>query len=540
MKKTLSLLACLILSQIVFGQNNISTNITHVTVFTRGAELTHDTQLNLNTGKQTLVFGGLSHELDPNSIVIEVEQKTVSIQSVAARTNYLATTPDSKRSDILRDSLRILDYRIKEISAEQQVLNHEQSLLFQNEAIGGTSKGVLIGEIEKAANFYRQRSLEISKRLLFLEGQVATLRQQKDATDLQLKETNSRYNPPVSEITIVVDSKTKQNAHFTIKYVVPNAGWAPKYDVRANNLTDPVQLIYRANVFNNCGLAWNDVNLTLSTSDPMLGAEKPKLEAWDVADNRNTSMMKLQEVQITSLPGVSGNADYLKQRKDNDDVKFDQVAVQELSADFEIPMPYTIVSDNKPYVVDVTEYSLPAKFEHYAAPKADPDAFLIAKVTGWNNLNLASGKASVYFNGTYLGQSFINTASVDDTLHLSLGRDKRLLLQRKKESELSKHQFIGNNEKETFYYETTIRNNRDNEVIVTLEDQLPISSNGDIVVDVLETSLGTIEKNTGKVTWKINLKQGESKTVRLGYSIKSPKGVKVAKTKFRTVACPSF
>jgi uncharacterized protein (TIGR02231 family) len=211
-----------------------------------------------------------------------------------------------------------------------------------------------------------------------------------------------------------------------------------------------------------------------------------------------------------------------------------------LSAEFEIELPYTILSDGKPYVVDVTSFTLPATYMHYAVPKQDADAFLMAKVVGWNTLNLVSGKASVYFAGAYLGQSFINTASVDDTLSLSLGRDKRVALSRKQKSELSKRQLLGNNEKETFYFETTVRNNRDKEINVLLEDQLPISSDGEIEVAMLEISGAELEKNTGKLSWNMKLAPGESKTITLGYSIKTPKSMQVAKRKYRTISAPSF
>jgi uncharacterized protein (TIGR02231 family) len=326
-----------------------------------------------------------------------------------------------------------------------------------------------------------------------------------------------------------------------LKYLVRNAGWAPKYDVRAENAVDPVKLDYHANVFNKSGLDWTEVLMILSTSEPLQGAEKPRLETWDVAEStqRIAGVQKnLESVMIMDMK--SNRSDYLKKEDRGGEVAFQQVAVQELSAEFEIELPYTILSDGKPYVVDVTSYSLPATYMHYAVPKQDADAFLMAKVVGWNTLNLVSGKASVYFAGAYLGQSFINTASVDDTLSLSLGRDKRVALVRKKQSELSKRQLLGNNEKETFYFETTVRNNRDKEIKVLLEDQLPISSDGQIEVAMLEISGAVLEKNTGKLSWNIKLAPGESKTVTLGYSIKTPKSMKVSKGKFRTIACPSF
>jgi hypothetical protein len=253
--------------------------------------------------------------------------------------------------------------------------------------------------------------------------------------------------------------------------------------------------------------------MILSTSEPLQGAEKPRLETWDVAEStqRIAGVQKnLESVMIMDMK--SNRSDYLKKEERGGDVAFQEVAVQELSAEFEIELPYTILSDGKPYVVDVTSYSLPATYMHYAVPKQDADAFLMAKVVGWNTLNLVSGKASV----------------------------KRVALARKKQSELSKRQLLGNNEKETFFFETTVRNNRDKEINVLLEDQLPISSDGQIEVAMLEISGAVLEKNTGKLSWNIKLAPGESKTVTLGYSIKTPKSMQVSKAKFRTIACPSF
>jgi uncharacterized protein (TIGR02231 family) len=416
-------------------------------------------------------------------------------------------------------------------------------MLFRNEAIGGTANNVPIAEIEKAADFFRKRNNEINVFLLKADAEERKLIKESAGYTAQLLEMNAKENPPTSEVTVVLDAKTRGEAIFTLKYLVRNAGWAPKYDVRAENAIDPVKLDYHANVFNKSGLDWTEVLMVLSTSEPLQGAEKPTLETWDIAEStqRIAGVQKnLESVMVMDMK--SNRSDYLKKedKGGSGEVAFQQVAVQELSAEFEIELPYTILADGKPYVVDVASFTLPATFMHYAVPKQDADAFLTAKVVGWNALNLVSGKASVYFAGTYLGQSFINTASVDDTLSLSLGRDKRVALARKQKSELSKRQLLGNNEKETFYFETTVRNNRDKEINVLLEDQLPISSDGQIEVAMLEISGAVLEKNTGKLSWNIKLAPGESKTVTLGYSIKTPKSMQVSKAKFRTIACPSF
>jgi uncharacterized protein (TIGR02231 family) len=541
MKNLVAFSALFFVSIGMFAQANVSSKITQVTVYLQGAQLVHTAETQVSQGKQAVVFTGLSADMQPESVVLECSNRNVVFQSVSIRNNYLKEqTPNAKIAE-LQEKSALVEEKLATLRAEKGVYAKERDMLFRNEAIGGTANNVPIAEIEKAADFFRKRNNEINVFLLKADAEERKLIKESTGYTAQLLEMNAKENPPTSEVTVVLDAKTRGEAIFTLKYLVRNAGWAPKYDVRAENAVDPVKLDYHANVFNKSGLDWTEVLMVLSTSEPLQGAEKPTLETWDVAEatKRVAGVQKNLETVVV-MDMKSNRSDYLKKEDRGGEVAFQQVAVQELSAEFEIELPYSIMSDGKPYVVDVTSYSLPATYMHYAVPKQDADAFLMAKVVGWNTLNLVSGKASVYFAGAYLGQSFINTASVDDTLSLSLGRDKRVALARKKQSELSKRQLLGNNEKETFYFETTVRNNRDKEINVLLEDQLPISSDGQIEVAMLEISGAVLEKNTGKLSWNMKLAPGESKTVTLGYSIKTPKSMQVSKAKFRTIACPSF
>ncbi|MFN5093148.1 MAG: mucoidy inhibitor MuiA family protein [Bacteroidota bacterium] len=540
MKYTFSLMLFVGSCLSIQAQQILKSQIKQVTVYLQGAELVQESSSALPKGKSTLVFDGLSANMQPESVVLECSENDVTIQSVTIRNNYLKELKQNASIENLKERQAKLQKDISKLQAEKGVYQREREILFRNEAIGGTSNNVPIAEIEKAANFFRQRNTEINIFLLQAEEQEAKLNTELRQVNQQLSELNASINPPTSEVTIVIDCKSSVNATFSLKYLVRNAGWAPKYDVRAANAVDPVVLDYHANVFNNSGLDWVDVKMILSTAEPLQGAEKPEMGVWDLADQlQQVAGVQKNLEMVTILEASKGRSDYLGDGE-KEEVSFNNVSIPELTSEFDIPNPYSILSDGKPYVVDVTQYTLPATYMHYAVPKQDGDAFLTAKVVGWNTLNLVSGKASVFFAGAYLGQSFINTASVDDTLSLSLGRDKRIAMSRKKQSELSKRQFIGNNEKETFYFETTVRNNRDKPIQFLLEDQLPISSNGDIEVGMLEISGAEIEKNTGRLSWRFTINPGESKTVVLGYSVKSPKGKSVYKTKFRTVACPSF
>jgi uncharacterized protein (TIGR02231 family) len=171
-------------------------------------------------------------------------------------------------------------------------------------------------------------------------------------------------------------------------------------------------------------------------------------------------------------------------------------------------------------------------------PKVNRDAFMLARITGWEDLDLVEGPANVYFGGTFVGQSYIYTRSVDDTLDLSLGRDSKIVVTRTKQKDFSNDKVIGNNRKVTYAYEMVIKNNRKAPVTINLEDQLPVSQNNDITVDAVELSKAQQDVLTGKLSWTYTILPGEQQKIQLTYSIKYPrnKTISLQKTKMRARA----
>ncbi|MFH0895375.1 MAG: DUF4139 domain-containing protein, partial [Bacteroidota bacterium] len=211
------------------------------------------------------------------------------------------------------------------------------------------------------------------------------------------------------------------------------------------------------------------------------------------------------------------------------------ISTPELNAEFDIAIAYTIPTSKDPFFIDVKQYEVPAKYEYISIPKIDRDAFLIARIADWEDMNIVDGMASIYFGGTYVGQSFINTRSISDTLDISLGRDNKVFVTRTKRKEYSSKKIIGTTKKENMDYEISVKNNRTVPIDIEILDQIPISSNSDIKVDVDEISDALKNDLTGKLTWKFNIAPGEVKKVRLAFSVKYPSNreVNVKKQSFK-------
>lgn len=247
--------------------------------------------------------------------------------------------------------------------------------------------------------------------------------------------------------------------------------------------------------------------------------------AIDVA--MNADVQQLQEVVVTGYSsraaGVyeSAPSSYYKPK-----VKKEIAAtavVKQTTLEFSVDEPYTIKSDGKNQTVDMVAYELPATYQYYAVPKLDTDAFLKAEVTDWEAYNFLAGEANLFFEGKFIGKTVLDTRNVKDTLNISLGRDKNIVITREKVKDLSSKQFIGSNRKELAGFEIKVRNKKQQPVNIIIEDQVPVSTNKEIVVDLLESSKADHNQVSGILRWKLELQPGDSEEMNLKYEVKYPK-----------------
>ena len=193
------------------------------------------------------------------------------------------------------------------------------------------------------------------------------------------------------------------------------------------------------------------------------------------------------------------------------------------NVEFDITDPYTIPDDGKQYTVDINEFNLNAGYQYAVVPKISTDVFLTAKLTDWNKYNFLSGEANLFFEGTFIGKSLIDANATTDTLNLSLGADKNIVVTRTSIKNLTEKQTFGSNKKETRDWQIEVKNRKGQAVNLLVEDQLPISQNSSIEVESQELSGGKLDAKTGKVSWDFQLKPQDNKKVELKYMVKYPK-----------------
>jgi hypothetical protein len=229
----------------------------------------------------------------------------------------------------------------------------------------------------------------------------------------------------------------------------------------------------------------------------------------------------LQEVVVTAL----GRKE--KPRKTLKDAAPTEPEVEETvkatTVSYDIDLPYTVLTGSRPQTVDIKDLSVPALYQYYVVPKLDKDAFLVAQIVDWEQYQLLSGEANLFFEGTYTGKTLLNTLTTDDTLRLSLGRDKNVVVTRTKLKDFSKTKFLSDKRQTSRAFDIAIRNKRAQNLNIIVEDQIPISSNNAIEVTA-ETGDAEVDLNTGKLVWRLEVSANKERKVKFNYTVRYPKG----------------
>ncbi len=245
-------------------------------------------------------------------------------------------------------------------------------------------------------------------------------------------------------------------------------------------------------------------------------------------DKINTDAIKditvLQGPAASALYGAQGaNGAIVITLKDGLE-DYISVSDNELDVTYDIDLPYDVPTNGKEQIATLKEDKAEALYKYYSVPKLDKDVYLLAEISDWEKLNLLPGEANIIFEGTYIGKTFIDPSSTNDTLNLTLGKDKRVVVKRDKLKDFSSVKVLGTNKLQKITYELTVKNNKKDAISLSLKDQYPISTNKEIEVELLESAEASNNTETAVLGWKLDLAPGESKKVKIGYSVKYPKG----------------
>jgi uncharacterized protein (TIGR02231 family) len=513
----------------------IKASINHVTVYPDRAQLNQESTFDLSAGKTILKLTNLSPFIDAQSIQVKGIGE-FTILSVNLQNNYLQNLEELPEVKNIRSQIESLQFKIEDEKASIKTLEEKYAFLVANKAILVKETAFSLEQFKTLMDLYTSNIETVTLTRLKKDRLIKDYEKQIAVLQSQIADRMGKQQLPSGEISVAVTADKPVTGKMTFTYVVSNAGWYPSYDIRVDDINKPVVLFYKANVFQNSGVEWKNVKLSFSNATPWVAGNVPILYPWFI-DFYNPTPVRIRGM----ASGVSRSEAPLMMKKmaneaEAADVKKDEVAavpvtvekkVGEMSVTFDVSVPYTIASDGKVQTIEIQRTTTPADYKYVTVPKASTQAYLTGNITDWAKQSLLSGEATLYFENTFVGKSLLDVNQLTDTLTISLGTDNSILVKRDKRKDFTSKKVIGTNKTDIYSYLITIRNNKTNPVKITVNDQIPVSSNSAITVESVELSGGKLNAETGELKWDLELKPQEKKELVLTYSVKYPKNQNV-------------
>lgn len=278
-KRKMMIAICLMAAMMSEAVEKQTASINKVTVFTNGAQVERSKSVVLVPGEQVVTFTGFSPYMDKKSLQVKAKGH-LTILGVSERTAHPDSAAQIKKLHAAEDEVKAVERRIQQTKDEQEVLAAQLELVKTNCSVAGRTVATPLANIKELNAYYAQQVLSVKKRSQELEEQLQNLndelKRKQDTCDsiakLKLKS--------VTEIDVKVDAKQAGRADFDITYYVKNAGWFPSYDIRSNSTKEPLQLSYKANIYQNTREEWKNVPVTLSSANPNRSNIAPQLKTY--------------------------------------------------------------------------------------------------------------------------------------------------------------------------------------------------------------------------------------------------------------------
>lgn len=554
--------------------NKINSRISAVTVYINGAQVYRKAKSTIKKGTNEIIINDVSPYLNQKSIQANCSGSALILDvkhNIEYNNPVMVSQPLPEKIQneiyVLEDSLFYQNLKLQKLRNQINNLDQEKKIITNNKTIRGEGKSDSLAIFMQAVEFYHDKLNIIESQLMQLKVAEHRLISRQSKTQSELNELHNysqhKTVPPavkaqVHQIVLTVFSDYDSETDISVNYLVNRAGWIPSYDLRAQSADVPVNLTYKASIFQKTGEDWDNVKLTLSTFSQDCSFTIPTLAMWEIQDKSQIASQQKQNIFGYTSDSISriqqsnfysntiiptNNATTLAFNGATTSAGFqvgnnqDQFILPKSlvsntdktlsNVEFAIKNRYSIPSDGKETMMVVNNVDLNSKFDYISVPKVNTDAFLLANLTDWRKHNLLPAKANIYFNNSFVGETEIHPSQMEDTLSLAMGRERGIEITRKKIEDETSDKTLSKNVTREITIEIAIKNTNSTTASIDIKDQIPVSKNEEIKVKKIELDGGRLNEKTGIITWRLNLKPNQQEIIKFTYEVTHDKEIDV-------------
>ena len=534
----------LLSANLFFAQKPIYTKakVTAVKVYRNSAELQNTVSFSVPSGISEIVIGNISEEINEKTIQIGVNSKNISILSSQFTSDYSTdfkmdtTNPQIKK---VNDSIKIVENLISKNRIELDANKKAVELLDKNQTVLVGSNSSNVAQLTQLTEFYTNKRIELENKLVSLrtKGDDLSKKLSRLKSSLKTKEQKEAEEFADGVIVLKLMSPAAGNIKLNINYLTDNVSWKPYYEIKAEKISAPLDVTFKAIVKQNTGLDWKGVKLTLINGNSSRNNYAPTVSPWFIYA-RSPKEREIQREEISGKSAVMrarktvsvDAAEYdvsnaLEGRAEGIAVGYAgfNVNANELNTSYDIDIPYDILSNNEDHLISLYQQKIPADYQYFTAPNYNREAYLLAKIKDFSKYNLVSAPASIIFENMYIGETRISPDQTNNEMNITLGNDPKISIRREEVQDKSGEKFLSSYREKVITYDLVIKNNKKEQISIEVKDRFPLSNNEAVKIEVLDKSGATKDDEKGFLTWNIKLSPSETKKLRVSYKVRYPK-----------------
>jgi uncharacterized protein (TIGR02231 family) len=537
---SLVVLAGLACAQAQAADLDASSAVDAVTVYPDGASVTRIITLDLPAGDNSAVLKDFPLALDPSSLRVEGEAGTkLTIGAIDAKQPRAAppvNLPElDKRIEVLKDQRNDLQGTIDAATARRKFA--ERFAESSPAGIGDKGEARPISEWRAAFAAVAEEVASADTAIRDAERKQREL----DRQIAQLEQDRAQKPPSKLEVRIDLAAAAATRATLRVTYAVRNARWTPLYDARldtgAKDRKPALELVRRAEITQNTGEDWSNVALSVSTVRIARGGNAPDLNPLIVQYPQlqhpapaapAASIGAMDSQRLFGRGGLAKLAEPQAERERADDQQA-TADVGGFQVTFKIPGRVSLGASEGAKSLRVSSVTLGPDLAVRAVPVKDPTAFLEASFKQNEDAPLLPGQVSIYRDGSFVGRGQMAAAGKDETVRLGFGADEKIKIERAvvKRNEGSAGLIVTTSKTDERSFKTTVRNGHDFPIRIAIEDQLPVSENEEIQVEMLAATTPPTATNLrdkrGVLEWAYDAKPGEVRDIAFAWRVRWPK-----------------
>ena len=528
-----------------FAQKPIYTKakVTAVKVYRNSAELQNTVSFSVPSGISEIVIGNISEEINEKTIQIGVNSKNISILSSQFTDDYSTdfkmdtTNPQIKK---VNDSIKIVENLISKNRIELDANKKAVELLDKNQTVLVGSNSSNVAQLTQLTEFYTNKRIELENKLVSLrtKGDDLSKKLSRLKSSLKTKEQKEAEEFADGVIVLKLMSPAAGNIKLNINYLTDDVSWKPYYEIKAEKISAPLDVTFKAIVKQNTGLDWKGVKLTLINGNSSRNSYAPTVSPWFIYA-RSPREREIQREEIASKSAAIRIRGMGSVHAEEDDVQSKElegraegvvvgyagfnVNANELNTSYDIDIPYDILSNNEDHLISLYQQKIPADYQYFTAPNYNREAYLLAKIKDFNKYNLVSAPASIIFENMYIGETRISPDQTNNEMNITLGNDPKISIRREEVQDKSGDKFLSSYREKVITYDLVIKNNKKEQISIEVKDRFPLSNNEAVKIEVLDKSSAAKDDEKGFLTWNIKLSPSETKKLRVSYKVRYPK-----------------